>query len=460
MRPGRRLGGQAALVLPARPGGCAGRVRRDARDPRPDRPSRRGRGGRRGHWRRLLGRQSLPRGAEARARGQVLRLRLRGRDDEGRVPRGRGGVRLDRALEAVHDGDDGAVPGEALPASLDPALRPQHRDERGRGRHDDGEAALGAGRARAPRRPSARARATDVDPLPARGGRRPDDVGGAVEAAVGVRREAGGRGARRARVARRHRRLDARQDPRRGPGGGGAARAAVPEPLRRPAAGPDPLRRPHDGRGPDHGRRHRRSARGRPLLRHDDLYRRGRGDRLVRVVERGLGLRRRDRERDRRARCAEPRRAARAGSARGADRVRGTSATTSSATWTRSRSKSRVSRASRSASASSASSGTSSTSRARPASSCGTGSSRPAPGPSGSSRSDPPAREGPRHRRPGHRLGVEPAHGQHALAAEARQGRLRRQARGRAARRSARSASGWSGSRWRTTSSRPRARRS
>ena len=86
-----------------------------------------------------------------------LRLRLRGRDDEGRRPRGRRGVRLDRALEAVHDRDDGAVPGEAVPARVDPALRARDGRERGGGRDDDGAAAVGAGRARPPRRAALRA---------------------------------------------------------------------------------------------------------------------------------------------------------------------------------------------------------------------------------------------------------------------------------------------------------------
>ena len=57
-------------------------------------------------------------------------------------------------------------------------------------------------------------------------------------------------------------------------------------------------------------------TRGRPLLRHDHLDRRRRSDRLVRVVERGLGLRRRDRQHDGRARGREP------GGAAGARRAR------------------------------------------------------------------------------------------------------------------------------------------
>ena len=157
-----------------------------------------------------------------------------------------------------------------------------------------------------------------LDPLAPRGGGRDDPVGRPLEAALRLRRASRGRGARGARVARRHRRLDAREAPRRGAGGRPAPRAPVPEPLRRHEARPDPLRRPHLGRRSDHGRRHDRAARRRPLLRDDDVDRRRCGDRVVRVVERGLGLRRGDRERDRRARRREPRRAACERSARSA----------------------------------------------------------------------------------------------------------------------------------------------
>ena len=61
--------------------------------------------------------------AGVRGPRQVLRLRVRGRHDEGRQARDRRGVRLDRALEALHDGDDGPLPGQALPAAEHPSLR-------------------------------------------------------------------------------------------------------------------------------------------------------------------------------------------------------------------------------------------------------------------------------------------------------------------------------------------------
>ena len=72
----------------------------------------------------------------------------------------------------------------------------------------------------------------------------------------------------------------------------------------------------------------------------------------------------------------------------------------------------------------------------------------------------PPPGEGPCHRRPGHRLRVEPPLGGDALAPQDGQGRLRGQARRRALRRSASRSSGSWASSWRTASCPPRARRS
>ena len=78
------------------------------------------------------------------------------------------------------------------------------------------------------------------------------------------------------RRRRPDRRLDARQDPRHGPGRGRVPRPRLPEPLLRPQGRPHPLRRAHGRRGPDHGRRHRRAARRRDVLRDDDVDRRRR----------------------------------------------------------------------------------------------------------------------------------------------------------------------------------------
>ena len=49
--------------------------------------------------------------------GQGVRLLLRGRHREGHPPRRRRGVRLDRAVQALHDGDDGPLPGAHVPAA-------------------------------------------------------------------------------------------------------------------------------------------------------------------------------------------------------------------------------------------------------------------------------------------------------------------------------------------------------
>ncbi len=215
LRPRRRVRRAAARVLAPRAGGCAGRVRRCARRVRADRASRRCRGGRQRHRRGPLADRSR---AGVPRQGQVLRVRLRGRDDEGHEARDRRGLRLDRAREALHDGDDGALPGEALPPLEHPRVRAGEPDVRVRDRDDDRPAAVGAGRARTAGRTRADADAARLDPLASRGGGRDDPVGGAVEAAVRLRRAPRGRGARRARVARGHRRLDAREAPRRGPG--------------------------------------------------------------------------------------------------------------------------------------------------------------------------------------------------------------------------------------------------
>ena len=100
---------------------------------------------------------SRPRRTTAPRQGQVLRLRLRGRDRQGHEARDRRGLRLDRARQALHDRDDGPVPGALLPPRLDPALRARERDGRGGDRDDDRAAAVGAGHARAARGPAARA---------------------------------------------------------------------------------------------------------------------------------------------------------------------------------------------------------------------------------------------------------------------------------------------------------------
>ena len=155
--------------------------------------------------------------ARARARlpgRQVLRLLLRGPDDEGPEVRDRRGVRLDRAVEAVHDRDDGAVPGPPLPRQLDPRLREGHGARREHDRDDDRAAAALARDARPPGRPAAGARQADVAPPSPRGARRDDDVDGRVEAPALVRARPRRGGEPRPRRRRPDRRLDAREDPR------------------------------------------------------------------------------------------------------------------------------------------------------------------------------------------------------------------------------------------------------
>ena len=385
VRPRRRLGGTAALVLAARPGGRAGRVRPVARDLRPDDPPARRRGGRHGDRRGSPRSTSAPEAQGPRDKCFVCVCEdVTTKDVDRAVAEGFDSIELSKRYTTV---TMGPVPGEALPARLDPALRAQDRRERGRGRRRRRRGRRGrrsssgsspaattsrrAARSMHFRHEEAGATMQWAGPWkrPCAYGEKPEDEVRAVHESLGV--------------------IDVSTLGKilvEGPEAAALLERLYPNRFARPAARPHPLRRADVGRRPDHGRRHGRAARGRPLLRHDDLDRRGRGDRVVRVVERGLGLRGRDRERDRGAGGAEPRRAARAGGAARLIEDR-TTRRGASSTSTRSSSTSRASRASRFASASSASSGTSSTSRARPASSSGTGSSRRARGRSGSSRS-------------------------------------------------------------------------
>ena len=287
----------AAQLQAARAGGCTRDLRRRSRGVRAGRPPPgRGGGGRR------RGRDRRAGGAEAGARpsgGEVLRLLLRGPDEEGSRGRHRGGVRLDRALEAVHDGDDGPLPGAALPPQLDPHPRDDDRGGREHDRHDDGATTSRAGDPGAARRPPARAGETDCASPPSRGARREDDVDGTVAAATLVWARPGSRGPARPPRRGPDRRLHPRQDSRRGRRRGSLPRPRLSQPVLRPRGGPDPLRRAHRRLRPDHGRRHRRPAGRGDVLRHDDLDRRRRGLPVVHVVERGVAHGRPDRAADR-----------------------------------------------------------------------------------------------------------------------------------------------------------------
>ena len=56
------------------------------------------------------------RGRRRGCRREGVHVLLRGRQRQGHHPQRQGGLRLDRALQALHDGDDGAVPGPDVPA--------------------------------------------------------------------------------------------------------------------------------------------------------------------------------------------------------------------------------------------------------------------------------------------------------------------------------------------------------
>ena len=180
-------------------------------------------------------------------------------------------------VQAVHDGDDGAVPGAALPRQLDPRLREGDGARREHDRDDDRAAAALAGHARPPRRAARRSRSSGRRCTTAtRSSARTMMWTGAWKRPHSYGPDAGCGGAARPRRRRSDRRLDARQDPRHRPRRGRVPRPRLPEPLLRPEGRPHPLRRAHRRRGPDHGRRHRRPPRRRDVLRDDDLDRRGR----------------------------------------------------------------------------------------------------------------------------------------------------------------------------------------
>ena len=89
--------------------------------------------------------QAVPPLGRGRER-EVLRLPLRGRDHQGHHLLGRGRLRLDRALEALHDADHGPLPGAHVPARLDPQDGRGHRHDGrgGRAHHRSPALVLGA----------------------------------------------------------------------------------------------------------------------------------------------------------------------------------------------------------------------------------------------------------------------------------------------------------------------------
>ncbi len=97
---------------------------------------------------------------------QVLRLPLRGRHEQGRRPQHRRGLRLDRAGQALHDGDDGSVPGAHVPGPVGPPDGSADGTEPGRRGHHDRPAALGIGADGRARRTTVRARQALIDPRP------------------------------------------------------------------------------------------------------------------------------------------------------------------------------------------------------------------------------------------------------------------------------------------------------
>ena len=252
---------------------------------------------------------------------QGVRRPRRGRHDQGHRARRRRGLRLDRAVQALHDGHDGPVAGPLLAARVDPRARRPHRPDAGRGRHDDGAPAVGQRADGRARRAPVRAGQALGDPRPPARAERDGAVGGRLAPRLRLRRPRG-RGARRARARRRDRRLDARQAARPRQGRRRDPRPALPEPLLQPQARPHPLRRDDLRRRPDHGRRHDLPARRRRVLRHHDVERRRRDRGVVRLVARHLGPRRARHRRHAGAVRGQPRRPEGARDPRRPDRPR------------------------------------------------------------------------------------------------------------------------------------------
>ena len=179
-------------------------------------------------------RRPCPGRGRRRAR-EVLRLPVRGRHGQGHPPERRRGLRLDRALQALHDGDDGPLPGTHVPAARRAADGPGDRPGPGAGRHHHGAPAVVGGPPRRAGRPPVRARQALGHPSPPPRARRARHVGGRLAARLRLRRSAG-RGAGRPRERGAHRRLDAGQAHRPRPRGGRVPRSPLPQPLREPRA--------------------------------------------------------------------------------------------------------------------------------------------------------------------------------------------------------------------------------
>ena len=229
-----------------------------------------------------------PRRERARAQGEVLRLPLRGRHHQGHQLLDRRGLRLARAAQALHDGDDGPVPGPHVPARGDPADGGRHRSGRRRRGHDDRAAALVHGPDGRAGGPPVRAREALRGPRASPGARRQRHVGRRLAPALRLRRS-GGRDDGGPRECRADRRLDARQAHRRRTGRRRLPQPPLPEPVRQREGGSDPLRRARRRRRADHRRRDRRAPRRRLVLRDHDLERCRRRRELVRVVAGRVG---------------------------------------------------------------------------------------------------------------------------------------------------------------------------
>ena len=213
---------------------------------------------------------------ERRGARQVLRLPVRGRDQQGHrtsaIDEGYDSIELSKRYTTVTMG-----PCQGRMCQL-PAVRLM-AEETGQSLAQVGvttaRPAVGLGADGHPRRPPGRAGQALVHPRPPPRARRDRQVGRRLAAGLRLRRPRG-RGAGRQPGRRADRRLHAGQADRPRPRRRRVPRSPVSEPLLEPQARPHPLRRDQLRRRADRRRRHDLPARRRDLLRDHDLERRRR----------------------------------------------------------------------------------------------------------------------------------------------------------------------------------------
>ena len=200
-------------------------------------------------------------GAVPRQHPRDRRL-LRGRVVQGHRLGGAGGLRLDRAGQALHHGHDGPDPGQDRAGQRHRGRGRGHRPEHRRNRDDDLAAALRPGDARGAGRAAPRAGSVLTDAAVARGARRPPAGRRGLDPARSLRRP-GRRGPERAEQGRHHRRHPDRQARPARSRRAAAAQPGVRQQVVQARPRPGPVRRDvRRGRRGPRRRRHRPAGRG------------------------------------------------------------------------------------------------------------------------------------------------------------------------------------------------------